>query len=152
MQSPKTTERLKTLRPDFKKLVDELLALGYANGLNPQVSSALRTPEEQDALYAVGRTRPGKVVTAAKRWQSAHNYGTAVDIFFLAPDGTADFSEAKYKKLDALAKAAGLYGKGMEWSGAWKTFREQAHWQVAGFDWKTYAKAAGVDPVTLRKT
>lgn len=38
-----------------------------------------RSPEEQDLLYLIGRTRPGKKVTNAKGGQSAHNYGCASD-------------------------------------------------------------------------
>lgn len=35
-----------------------------------------RSGAEQDALYAIGRTKPGKVVTNAKAGQSAHNAET----------------------------------------------------------------------------
>lgn len=33
-----------------------------------------RSNEEQDALYAQGRTKPGPIVTRAKAGQSAHNH------------------------------------------------------------------------------
>lgn len=140
-----TEKRVAKLEPQFGKLVVKLLNLAYANGLNAQVSAGFRSKEEQDALYSVGRTRPGKVVTNAQAGQSAHNYGVAIDIFFLTPDGKADFSTPNYTKLDKLAKAAGIYdeGVGMEWSGAWKSFKETAHWQVKGFDWRKAKKAQG---------
>ena len=35
--------------------------------------------EEQTALYAIGRTSPGKVVTKARAGESYHNYGLAFD-------------------------------------------------------------------------
>ena len=50
----------------------------------------LRTIEEQNALYAIGRTQPGKVVTNAKGGSSFHNYGLAID-FCLIIDGKASF-------------------------------------------------------------
>lgn len=37
------------------------------------ISCTYRSNEEQDALYAQGRTAPGKIVTKAKAGQSAHN-------------------------------------------------------------------------------
>lgn len=39
----------------------------------------LRTFEEQSALFAQGRTTPGKIVTRAKAGESPHNYGCASD-------------------------------------------------------------------------
>lgn len=42
--------------------------------------SGLRTYEEQNALYAQGRTAPGNKVTNAKGGFSNHNFGIAFDI------------------------------------------------------------------------
>ena len=140
-----TEKRLLKLRLVFAIRVKKLLDLAYANGLNAQISCGYRSAEEQDALYSVGRTRPGKIVTNAQAGQSAHNYGLAVDIFFLTPDGKADFSSKLYTKLDKLAKAAGIYdeGIGMEWSGMWTgSLKETAHWQVKGFNWRKWKKAS----------
>ena len=39
----------------------------------------LRTFDEQDKLYAQGRTAPGNIVTRARGGQSPHNYGLACD-------------------------------------------------------------------------
>jgi len=45
------------------------------------VYSGLRTFEEQNRLYAIGRTKPGKgIVTKARGGQSMHNYGLAADL------------------------------------------------------------------------
>lgn len=43
----------------------------------------LRTDEQQNELYAKGRTKQGNIVTNAKAGQSYHNYGLAVDICLL---------------------------------------------------------------------
>jgi peptidoglycan L-alanyl-D-glutamate endopeptidase CwlK len=48
-------------------------------GLTFHLFSGLRTFEEQDSLYAKGRTSPGKRVTNARGGYSWHNYGLAVD-------------------------------------------------------------------------
>ena len=39
----------------------------------------MRTFEEQNELYAQGRTKPGKIVTNARGGDSYHNYGLAAD-------------------------------------------------------------------------
>ena len=39
----------------------------------------LRTFEDQDKLYAQGRTKPGQIVTNARGGDSLHNYGLAAD-------------------------------------------------------------------------
>jgi peptidoglycan LD-endopeptidase CwlK len=44
------------------------------------VYSGLRTFDEQNKLYAIGRTKPGSIVTKARGGQSMHNYGLAVDL------------------------------------------------------------------------
>lgn len=44
-----------------------------------QPIQGLRTVEEQDRLYAQGRSTPGKIVTWAKGGTSPHNYGCATD-------------------------------------------------------------------------
>lgn len=41
------------------------------------ITSTYRSPEEQDALYAQGRTKPGPIVTKAKGGQSKHNFRQA---------------------------------------------------------------------------
>src|SRR3989442_4358551 len=63
-------------------------------GIAVLVTQGLRTWEEQDALYAKGRTVPpiGKkyIVTKAKGGQSYHNFGLAFDIVVLDSLGKAD--------------------------------------------------------------
>lgn len=136
MKTKKTQERLDKLKPEFKALVEKLLDLGYANGNSPQISSGLRTPEEQNALYAKGRTEKGPKVTNARAWQSLHQYGIAVDLFFLV-DGKADFTPSSYQLLWELACKAGLDRQGLTWSGNWTgSLKETAHFQLGRPDWR----------------
>lgn len=44
-----------------------------------QPYQGLRSIDEQDLLYAQGRSRPGPIVTWSKGGTSAHNYGCATD-------------------------------------------------------------------------
>ncbi len=56
------------------------LALLEATGYEWLVCQGRRSIAEQNALYAQGRTAPGKVCTKAKGGQSAHNFGLAADL------------------------------------------------------------------------
>ena len=45
-----------------------------------RITDGYRSIQEQNALYAQGRTTPGKIVTHARGGQSLHNYGKAFDV------------------------------------------------------------------------
>jgi peptidoglycan L-alanyl-D-glutamate endopeptidase CwlK len=144
--SASSRAKLATLEPGFRVLAEALVLCGHLVGLNVQVSSARRTKAEQDALYSIGRTKPGKKVTNAKFGQSAHNYGLAIDVFVLEKDvdtgkEVAVWTPAVYAKLWNAAVLAGLDKKGLVWAGSWKTFKEYVHFEQAG--WKA-AAAKGV--------
>lgn len=48
-----------------------------------EVFEGYRSPVRQDALYMLGRTVPGAIVTRSKAWQSWHQFGCAVDIAYM---------------------------------------------------------------------
>lgn len=84
----------------------------------------LRTFQQQNDLYAQGRTRPGRVVTWAVGGQSWHNYGLAVDICLVhisgkmvSFDSLADFD--KDGVADWLEVVKILKSYGWEWGGDW---------------------------------
>jgi peptidoglycan LD-endopeptidase CwlK len=145
---PTTEAKLLTLDPAFLPLARGLLMCGRAIGLDVHVSSARREQAEQDALYSIGRTKPGKIVTNARFGQSAHNYGVAIDVFVRETDDKtgkqrANWDPAVYKRLWAAACYASLDKQGLVWAGNWKTFKEYVHFEQAG--WKAVAaKGASV--------
>lgn len=51
-----------------------------AAGFNLRITSGYRSIEEQNRLYAQGRTTPGSIVTNAKGGQSFHNFALAFDV------------------------------------------------------------------------
>lgn len=79
-----------------------------------KIISGTRTYAEQNALYAQGRTKPGKVVTNATGGASNHNFGVAADIGL--------FKDGKYLSESPLYRTAGAVGKslGLNWGGDWK--------------------------------
>lgn len=108
------------------------LALANAHGLDPLITSTLRTEAEQTALYAQGRTVPGKIVTNAKAGQSAHNHGLALD-FVPMVNGKPEWNakHPHWTQLGELAESVGF-----EWAGRWVRFREFPHIQQP--DWKAH--------------
>lgn len=62
-------------------------------GLEPIVTEGVRSPERQAQLYAQGRTSPGQIVTNARPWESAHQYGLAIDVTVRAGYGSAQQRE-----------------------------------------------------------
>lgn len=57
----------------------EVLAKCHARGAHYYAQFGTRTVEEQNRLFAQGRTAPGPKVTDAKGGLSTHNYGIATD-------------------------------------------------------------------------
>ena len=66
------------VRSEVAKIIEECNKV-LTGSAKVRITQGLRTIAEQDALYAKGRTTPGKKVTNAKGGQSVHNYGFAVD-------------------------------------------------------------------------
>jgi hypothetical protein len=69
------------LEPDFGLKIQAFkLRLLKDTGFEWYACQGLRTIAGQDALFAQGRTAPGKVCTRARGGQSAHNFGLAADM------------------------------------------------------------------------
>lgn len=80
--------KINTLEPDFKPIIEELIAkVNDATDLTWGISDGRRTMAQQAAIYAQGRTSPGKVVSNAPPGSSAHNFGLAVDLWPMKGNG-----------------------------------------------------------------
>jgi LysM repeat protein len=124
-----SAQRLSTLHPRLAELGTRLLGQCAAAGLALMVTQGLRTMEEQDALYAQGRTTPGKIVTNARAGQSYHNFGLAFDVLVLDAMGKAQWSASH-----PGWRQAGLAGEALEleWGGRWTSFKDLPHFQFTG--------------------
>lgn len=129
-QTPSTKTKLKTLDSDFEDLIIRLINHCHERGINVQVSQALRTDAEQQALYDVGRTKPGKIVTNAKPGTSFHNFAAAADLFFLNDKGEAHWNVNGFKKVWAVAVEIGLDKLGLVWGGNFTSFKDYPHFQM----------------------
>jgi peptidoglycan L-alanyl-D-glutamate endopeptidase CwlK len=113
------------LLPDVRPYARELLLKAAAAEIRIKIISGLRTYEEQNRLYAQGRTIPDKpIVTNAQGGQSNHNFGIAFDI--------GVFEGNKYLGDSPKYKAVGVLGMelGLEWGGNWKSIVDQPHFQL----------------------
>jgi peptidoglycan LD-endopeptidase CwlK len=113
-----------TLLPEVQPYARALVTKAAANGITIKVISGLRTYDEQNELYAQGRTKPGRIVTNARGGYSNHNFGIAFDIGVFEGSNYLDDSP-KYKAVGVLGTDMGL-----EWGGNWKTIQDEPHFQL----------------------
>ena len=127
------------LHPLIKSLYLEFDKRLKAENINYVVCCTYRSPVEQNELYALGRTKPGRIVTNAKGGESAHNNFEGIHPCALAFD-IAIFSNGKYAAdNDPQWCKAGLIGQqvGLDWAGAPNfPFHELAHYQLK--NWRHY--------------
>jgi peptidoglycan LD-endopeptidase CwlK len=121
---PRSESVIATLLPEVQPYARALVTKSAQNGITIKVISGLRTYDEQNALYAQGRTKPGKIVTKARGGYSNHNFGIAFDIGVWEGNSYKDESP-KYKAVGVLGMDLGL-----EWGGNWKTIEDQPHFQL----------------------
>jgi peptidoglycan LD-endopeptidase CwlK len=91
-----------------------------------EVTQGFRTWTEQDALWAEGRTSPGKIVTNAKGGESWHCYGCAVDVCPFINDQKPDWDEnhPAWARIVAIGEALGLRS-GISW-------KDEPHFEKTG--------------------
>lgn len=120
--------RLAKVHPKLAEAIRRAAARLVAEGITIEVVQGLRTYAEQNALYAQGRTKPGKRVTNARGGQSNHNFGLAVDVCpFAGGKPLWDAPQSTWRAIGAAGKAEGL-----EWGGDWKSFVDLPHLQLPG--------------------
>jgi peptidoglycan L-alanyl-D-glutamate endopeptidase CwlK len=106
---------------------------GMDMGVAPQ--GAFRSFQEQDDLYAKGRSKPGDIVTGAEAGESWHNYGLATDLAFYNDKGQIHWPEngdyaKQWTRYGELAKEQNL-----RWGGDWTKRPDRPHIEYhPGFD------------------
>jgi len=91
-----------------------------------------RSTQEQQGLYAQGRTKPGPIVTKVDGVTklSKHNYfpSQAID-FAVVVHGKISWDPAEYEEFGALCEAEGL-----EWGGRWIALKDYPHIELKSRD------------------
>lgn len=153
MRDQISINRAKNLHPKVRDEVVKLIDLAesqFPKTVAIRIVQDLRTIEEQDALYALGRTKVnpdgrsakkpmGNIVTKAVGGKSFHNYGLAIDFAILYDkDGngtyetlswslTEDFDRdqiADWQEVVKIFKAAGW-----SWGGDWTSIKDNPHFE-----------------------
>ncbi len=117
-------KRLQGVHPDLVESCYLILAVMKILGHPMFIANGVRTVEEQNALYAQGRTNPGLIVTnvdgsdltKAVHCPQEDGFGHAVDFAF--DDKSPWDSKHPWKAFGENAKALGL-----TWGGDWQTMK-----------------------------
>lgn len=119
------SRKIEDLLPQIADKARQFLSRCEQAGLQVLVISTYRDFEKQAALYALGRSSPGKIVTNAKPGTSAHNFRRALDLVPLK-DG-----KPWWNAPEPLWQQIGKIGQdcGFEWGGAWTGFKDRPHFQ-----------------------
>lgn len=102
------------LHPELQEIITKFLQACKNEGLIVKVTDTFRNKQEQNNLYAKGRTKPGNIVTWVKYPLSNHNWGIAFD--FCRNDG-----QGAYNDKDNWFYKVGQVGKkfSLSWGGDW---------------------------------
>lgn len=117
----------KKLHPWLDHKLGKLLSECTKKGIYLIVTDGFRTVAQQNALYAKGRTKPGKIVTNARgsNYSSQHMWGTAFDIAI--NDSKKLYDETMLKKVAHIAKSDKV---NLGWGGDWKSFPDTPHFYL----------------------
>lgn len=122
---PRSEKNIATLAPLAQAKAREWLAKCLAQGINVKVICGTRTYDEQAALYAQGRTKPGPKVTNSPPGHSWHNFGVAWDFVVFDAHGEPLWESPLMERCGRIAESMGL-----EWGGSWSGFKDTPHIQL----------------------
>ena len=125
VSNAKNEIKILSLHPAIREKVRQFINAAEAAGINLLITSGFRSWENQNELYAQGRTKAGKIVTNAKGGQSFHNYGLAIDVVPLV-NGAADWNTNRWNEIAAIAKKYGF-----TWGGDFTNIVDKPHFQYS---------------------
>jgi peptidoglycan L-alanyl-D-glutamate endopeptidase CwlK len=122
--SVRSEQLIATLLPEVQPYARALWHQARAQGIEIEIIAGTRSYEQQDLIFAQGRTRAGKIVTRARGGFSNHNFGIAFDV--------GVFHDGKYIEESPAYKAVGALGKalGLEWGGDWHSIQDEPHFEL----------------------
>jgi len=119
------------VHPDIRRVFDIVVVF-----FDCACTSGVRTTEEQQKLFAQGRTEPGAIVTNCDGVEKLSNhqvppgeyFGMAVDV----DPYPIDYNDrARYFAFAIVVKAVALaLDVPLEWGGDWERFPDLPHWQL----------------------
>lgn len=134
-----SSRKITDLHPDLQPLCLAFLGRCAEAGIPVMLTCTYRSQAEQDALYAQGRSTPGKIVTWTRTSRHSSTLdgkpaATAFDIAVLSNgkptwDIKVDVNndnQSDYKEVGEIGSRLGL-----EWGGRWKS-PDYPHFQLGG--------------------
>lgn len=106
---------LEGLIPELREPARALIDVAQRAGVQPRVTSTLRTATQQDRLYRRFLAGASKF-PAAPPGSSSHEYGYAFDLLVLGDDNQADLGSVWES-----------------WGGIWGSTRDPVHFEYPGF-------------------
>lgn len=132
---PRTLEHVRSLDPKAQDRFLQFIRLAKATaatfGCDYIGIEGHRTWEEQNALYAKGRTAPGGIVTRAKGGFSNHNFGIAMD--FGVFRGKSYLDDSNTDLALQVHRACSVHARklGFDWGGDWKAIKDEPHFEIS---------------------
>jgi hypothetical protein len=152
----KSASKLQGLNPIVRDAADKLIVAAYNRGVLIRIVQGLRTSEDQAAIYAQGRTTPGKIVSNAKPGYSFHNFGLAIDYCLMSDDGRQVYWDTR-RDADGDRTAdwteVAIEGKklGFEWGGDWSGFKDYPHLEMTFGLTTSRLRAGAKAPTSISK-
>lgn len=131
---PVTDQRISELDPRVQDPARDFINyVEVETGVQLRIVQGMRTFDEQNALYAQGRTsvgpnatkdKPlGSIVTNAKGGQSYHNFGLAIDVVIMK------HGKPVWNRIPTNIGAMGIR-HGFEWGANWNRIKDYPHFQM----------------------
>ena len=128
---PHRLRHLRGCHPELKYRVKALVDALEHEGLDIILTQGVRSVAQQQAIYAQGRTKPGKIVTncdgivkVSNHQPKSDGYGYAVDVAWRTTGGAITWT-GPWDRLGTLAEAQGLV-----WGGRWVSFPDRPHLEL----------------------
>ncbi len=125
----RSNKNIKNIDPRLAVIIGAVLAEG---NVDFTVTYGFRTKQEQQSLYAQGRTKPGNIVTNCDgvKKKSYHQTGKAID--FIPYPFNGDWNDvAPFKKVgDELVRVGKALGYNCSYGGNWTSFKDWPHFQI----------------------
>lgn len=105
----------------------------YPERPQPFLTCTFRNGKEQNELYYIGRTRPGKKVTNARAGESPHNYmpSFAFDIAFITVTKKLAWDEALFRDFAGIVAEI---SNEVFWGGNFTSLKDAPHFELK--NWK----------------
>lgn len=122
------------LHPVVEKKKNRLMEKTSSVGIDIVITEKWRSIEQQNILYAQGRSSDGTIVTHAEGGESYHNYGLAIDYALRDVNGKViwdiSYDGNNNGKKDWFEVAEIAKDLGFEWGGDWRNFKDYPHLQM----------------------